>query len=524
MDDSMEEMGRKIKAAKQWWKQAYGHVRTNQWAPWVPPGGEKDAARFLPPGARFDDGWHTESDWDAGDGSDDGGSTSKPVLDVCVNLLEGLWTARSVPPIDGTDVGAGLVVAGFRGGCVEFPLQSLCRTAAQDLAQRVERREDAATIGRPTSVNVGKPTFPLEFSVLNCKAKSPMNLRGSGRPPPASHDNSDKLYEVHHSADGRRLIMPAADKNLLCYERGAVGTAAPLATGDDDGVESAPGKYSTPTVEHRLLWRVRKEGYCLACNFLDNEKLVIACDVSDGLCFHRASDGRLIDDAALVEAARTMAGVTRTWTWVLAPDPVDGSRLLTASDECVACVFEWRTGTLLHKLSHECRVFSASWHPDGRTIVTGDSNSIASFYDVSGETVQGVLLHRIRVFDASSWVRRVAFSASGDLIAVGREGSVASQPCVAVVSATTGDLLWAPPVYGGQNDCRDVAFACNDEVLVCARTDSDSTGIASPVGLCVHRLPERVTSVLTRCVRVTVLPVEVTAFVASYAVNIRGAF
>jgi WD40 repeat protein len=85
----------------------------------------------------------------------------------------------------------------------------------------------------------------------------------------------------------------------------------------------------------------------------------------------------------------------------------DGSRILTASEDLTARLFDARTGELLHVLEHEKPVTGGSFSPDGVLIVTSGRERISRIW----ETATGRLVHELSEHDLA--VRSASFSPDG---------------------------------------------------------------------------------------------------------------
>ena len=72
----------------------------------------------------------------------------------------------------------------------------------------------------------------------------------------------------------------------------------------------------------------------------------------------------------------------------------DGQRLLVASDDRFAGVWDVTNRTLMFRLSHDKEVSSAVFSPDGKTIVTTDASAGAHLWDAATGEPRGMIARR----------------------------------------------------------------------------------------------------------------------------------
>jgi tetratricopeptide (TPR) repeat protein len=137
----------------------------------------------------------------------------------------------------------------------------------------------------------------------------------------------------------------------------------------------------------------------------------------------------------------------------------DGSRVVTASEDSTARVWEASTGQPVSRpLKHQASVMHASFSPDGRRVVTASYDGTAQVWQVSTGELAGVpLIHQGNVYDA-------AFSPDGRLVVTAsRDGSAR------VWDADTGQPL-SPPLKH-QDVVWHAAFSPDGRRVVTASED-----------------------------------------------------
>jgi WD40 repeat protein/DNA-binding SARP family transcriptional activator len=131
-------------------------------------------------------------------------------------------------------------------------------------------------------------------------------------------------------------------------------------------------------------------------------------------------------DVRTGEEAFTLAGTnsccptprSRGVSW--SPD----GRLVAASSEGTAGVWDAETGTLRHTLSgHSGLVLSVAWSPDSKRLITGSSDGTAKVWEISREGVQERL--SLSAQETGSGVVGVAFSPDGTRVMAGDAGITA---------------------------------------------------------------------------------------------------
>jgi WD40 repeat protein len=138
----------------------------------------------------------------------------------------------------------------------------------------------------------------------------------------------------------------------------------------------------------------------------------------------------------------------------------DGTRVVTASSDKTARIFDATTGRLLSTLArHEGTVFSAAFSPDGTRIVTASEDGTARVFDaVTGEEVAALMGHH----DSVKWA---TFSPDGKRVVTASLDRTAR-----IFGATTGDTLAV--LKGHQDWVHSAVFSPDGTRVVTASFDN----------------------------------------------------
>lgn len=121
----------------------------------------------------------------------------------------------------------------------------------------------------------------------------------------------------------------------------------------------------------------------------------------------------------------------------------DGTKILTASEDHTARLWDARTGSqLTPPLQHEDAVISAAFSPDGKRVVTGSSESEVRVWDaVSGKPITDTM-------DVHGSVLCVSFSHDGKMIAAGTDDGKLRTWNAATGQPLSPVVLFHEEVYG----------------------------------------------------------------------------
>ena len=162
----------------------------------------------------------------------------------------------------------------------------------------------------------------------------------------------------------------------------------------------------------------------------------------------------------------------------------DGSRIVTASDDNTARVWDSQSGELIQTLEgHQSGVYNASFSPDGSRIVTASADSTARVWDSqSGELIQTLEGHQATVFNAS-------FSPDGSRIVTASADNTAR-----VWDSQSGELIQT--LEGHQATVFNASFSPDGSRIVTASDDSTARVWDSQSGELIQTLEGHQSSVI----------------------------
>ena len=113
----------------------------------------------------------------------------------------------------------------------------------------------------------------------------------------------------------------------------------------------------------------------------------------------------------------------------------DGSRIVTASDDETARIWDAASGRQIAVLGHRQPVFSAVFSPDGSRIVTTSKENAAIIWDTATARTIAILRGH------GSYVRFAAFSPDGSRIVVASEDKTARIWDARIATMSTKELI-----------------------------------------------------------------------------------
>jgi WD40 repeat protein len=146
----------------------------------------------------------------------------------------------------------------------------------------------------------------------------------------------------------------------------------------------------------------------------------------------------------------------------------DGTLVVTASSDSTARIWSAVTGQLVSTLQHKGFVNSATFSPDGRRLVTASSDGRAQIWDVAtGATVGPPLQHEdVSEHNAKLEVLAAVFSSDGQLLV-----TVANDATARVWSIRADDATRKPLILKHANTVHSAAFSPDGRLVITACAD-----------------------------------------------------
>jgi hypothetical protein len=147
------------------------------------------------------------------------------------------------------------------------------------------------------------------------------------------------------------------------------------------------------------------------------------------------------------------------WVRALAVSP-DGALLATGGNDKVIRIRSCRDAALESELATPEKLFSLCFHPDGKSLVSGDLKGIVRQWDVeSGQCARQLdasILYQLHRIQQCGGARHLAFNPAGDLLACAGQktpsgGFATGFPCVLVFDWKTGEVVREMQVGGDQD-------------------------------------------------------------------------
>ncbi|MBW3595770.1 MAG: hypothetical protein KY475_00685 [Planctomycetes bacterium] len=147
------------------------------------------------------------------------------------------------------------------------------------------------------------------------------------------------------------------------------------------------------------------------------------------------------------------------WIRALAVSP-DGQHVATSGNDQAIRIWNAADGKLHKEWKAPERLFSLCFHPDGKSLVSGDLKGLVRQWDVTeGKSVRELdasLLYQLDRIQECGGARHLAFDAEGKLLACAGQkkpggGFATGTPCVLVFDWESGKLVREMPM-GGEQD------------------------------------------------------------------------
>jgi WD40 repeat protein len=147
------------------------------------------------------------------------------------------------------------------------------------------------------------------------------------------------------------------------------------------------------------------------------------------------------------------------WIRALAVSP-DGTLAATGGNDKTVRLWSTADGQPQGELEHPERVFSLAFHPDGKSLVSGDLKGTIRHWELAGKTVartlDASLLYQLSKIQECGGARLLSFDAAGKHLACAGQktpggGFATGTPCVLVFDWESGKQVREMPM-GSQND------------------------------------------------------------------------
>ncbi len=265
------------------------------------------------------------------------------------------------------------------------------------------------------------------------------------------------------AADGLMAIAGGDDRSHVVKVDGGfdLGKASEIVVVDGTRPSLSPDGKRIATIDDRkaTVWQI-DGGKQLAVLSGHEDEIRDVSFSPDGTRLVTASEDKTarIWDAVTGKLLMTLRGQHGDMLTAASFSP-DGHRVVTASVDKTACVWDVRTGTVIAVLHHEALLYRARFSPDGKHVLTASNDGTARLWDAQTGEQLAVLHHRQSVLNAR-------FSGDGRWIATASIDKTAR-----LWDAQTGELL--STLRGHTDVVGDAIFLGDGQHLI--TTSSDRT-------------------------------------------------
>lgn len=306
-----------------------------------------------------------------------------------------------------------------------------------------------------------KPNPGTETAIRLALSKA--HLSNVINPPSGGTDKQPAFSAAAYSPDGTRLIAARSDDTATIVDA-ASGAILHTLTGHSDIVLDA----SFSPDGHRVV-TVSRDGTAKVWDAATGE-LVWTLAHGDGV-------PSLAQTASVDRTGRYMA--TGAFSR-------DGRYLVTAAGTS-AWIWDLQTGKLTRELVHDDSVFSASFSPDGTSILTAGGDGKARIWDVQTGKLRGTPMD-----NATDWINAATYSPNGKVIAcANQDGSVLIwDPATDKELAIRGDHIGQVLTVRFSADSREIVSTGGKTAIVLdvsALTDDDPTTSGASIRSTIHQ-------------------------------------
>jgi WD40 repeat protein len=248
--------------------------------------------------------------------------------------------------------------------------------------------------------------------------------RSSGQQPAVVLNHESSVRSANFSADGRRILTACEDGSVMIWD-GVIEKAAEIAQrGTPLQLSASSSSIVLMHPDAAFSGAFSADGSLVATACWDDSGWIWDLRGAKPKLTHKLKHDGDVYSAAFIPATGRAGN-----------DASSGQRVVTASKDKTARVWDASTGRELLKLQHEAPVWRAASNRDGTRIVTASEDKTAKVWDA----ITGQHLLTLRHLDT---VRSASFSPDGRWILTGSDDRTAR-----IWDAANGHLLFPPLVH-----------------------------------------------------------------------------